>query len=367
MKLTLYNFWWLLIWVFAAGGLCALMPRQYDMVLGHRKVRWRPLSAILLALPYVIWAGHRNNAWGDVTAYRRTFLAAPAALSELGRYVANAPKDKGYSAFVVIFKALISQSDKTFFTIVALIQIACLVYIFRKYSENYWLSFFLFIASADYISWVYNGMRQFIAVSILFACGPLILKKKNIPLVLILLAVSTIHMSALIMLPFIFIARGKAWNKYMLFFLVVVAGAMVYLEEFTEILASFMDNSQYSAETKELLRDEGANIIRVLFYSVPTIGSLIYLKKIRSINNPLVNICVNMSIASTGFYVVAYFTSGIYIGRIPIFFSLYNYLLYPWMLKRVIPKQYAAGAASILVLVYTVYFYYQMGVTWGML
>lgn len=353
--------------MFLGGGFCALtVSRRGELVLGERRPRWKPLAAAITALPYVIWAGYRNNAFGDTTAYRRSFLAAPDTLSALAEYVGKATKDKGYSAFVVVFKALISNSDKIFFLIIALIQIACLVHIYRKYSENYWLSFYLFVASADYMTWMHNGMRQFIAAAIIFACMPLILKKKYWQAAAIILLVSTLHMTSLLVLPFIFIVQGKAWNKLTIFFLLLVTIAMVFLEKTTGYLEYFMDNSQYAAETDDLLRDDGANIIRVLFHSIPTIGSLVFYKRIRQLNDPLANLCINMSIASAGFYIVSYFTSGIYIGRIPIFFSLYNYLLYPWMLKKLFGR-YARMATIALVGVYAMFFYYQMGVTWGLL
>ena len=48
----------------------------------------------------------------------------------------------------------------------------------RRYSCNFIISVFLFVASGDYLQWTYNGIRQFIPVAILFACAGLILKKE---------------------------------------------------------------------------------------------------------------------------------------------------------------------------------------------
>lgn len=41
-----------------------------------------------------------------------------------------------------------------------------------------------------------------------------------------------------------------------------------------------------------------------------------------------------MSIVSAGIYLVSMFTSGIYIGRLPIYCSLYSYVLLPWEIKH---------------------------------
>ena len=60
----------------------------------------------------------------------------------------------------------------------ASIQAIILVTIYRKYSTNYLLSIFLFIASTDYLSWMFNGVRQFAAVTIIFASTKFMLEKK---------------------------------------------------------------------------------------------------------------------------------------------------------------------------------------------
>ncbi len=366
--MTLTNYWWLLIWLFAAGAvLTAVFPKQPVLIMGKREYRWSVPAALILVLPYIIWAGFRNDAWGDTGVYRKSFLSLPTSLAQMNEVVSGETKDRGFTVFEMLFKVFISQSDKVFFLVIASIQIICLVYIYRKYSNHYWLSVFLFVASTDYIAWMHNGMRQFLAATILLACFPLILKKKYVLLIFIILIVSTIHMTALLMLPFIFIVQGSAWNKKTILFILAVIAAVVFLDSFTGFLTAAMENSQYSAETSDFLSDDGVNIIRVCFYAVPTVASLIFRKKIQIENNPIINICVNMSIASTGFYVIGYFTSGIYAGRIPIYFSLYNYVLYPWILENCFTKTVQRVLAGGLAAVYCMFFYYQMGIAWQLL
>ena len=48
----------------------------------------------------------------------------------------------------------------------------------NKSSWDYVISYFLSIASTDYISWIFNGMRQFTAVAITVMCFPWIVEKK---------------------------------------------------------------------------------------------------------------------------------------------------------------------------------------------
>lgn len=58
---------------------------------------------------------------------------------------------------------------RLFSVLLAAFQLLVIVWMFRKYSEDYWFSIFLFIASTDYISWTFNGIRQFTAVVIAYA------------------------------------------------------------------------------------------------------------------------------------------------------------------------------------------------------
>ena len=74
--MTLTNYWWLLIWLFAAGAvLTAVFPKQPVLIMGKREYRWSVPAALILVLPYIIWAGFRNDAWGDTGVYRKSFLS----------------------------------------------------------------------------------------------------------------------------------------------------------------------------------------------------------------------------------------------------------------------------------------------------
>ena len=231
--MTLHNYWWLLIWLFLFGGLSIVVNMQREeLVDGEWCVRWRPLPALSMLIPYVIWAGGRE--WfGDTEQYRRTFLALPSTLDQIGPYLSTVRKGHGFRLFQLLFKCLISNSDVLFFVVVAAIQIICLVYVYRKYSTNYWLSIFLFIASTDYLSWMFNGIRQFLAAAILFLCVPLIAKRRYVLAVIIVLLVSQIHTTALIFLPFIFIVNGRSWNLRTLFFIVGVIVAVLFVDRIT--------------------------------------------------------------------------------------------------------------------------------------
>ena len=252
------------------------------------------------------------------------FGELPNTFSELVAYMPTVTKDKGFSFLSGLIKIVFGENTTVYFLVLALFQSLVLVAVYRKYSSQYLVSVFLFVASTDYLSWMFNGIRQFTAVTLLFAATGLMLKKKWIPTLVIILLASTIHQSALLMIPIVIIAQGKAWNKRSVIFLVAALIAIVFVNQFTNILDSMMQKTQYANLVSDwnVWGDDGTNALRVLVYSIPTILSFIGLKYIRAEDDPVINFCTNMSIISTGIYIVSMFTSGVFIGRLPIYASL---------------------------------------------
>lgn len=335
------NYYLILVWVAVAWmiGLCTKVQRT-EYVCGEKVQRYYPLWAFLIYLPLVIWSGFRGYV-GDTGAYMKMFQEIPSGLRNIPSYMDTIEKDKGFYLFSAVIKNLISDNVNVYFIILALIQVALLIKVYRKYSSNYIVTFFLFIASTDYISWMFNGIRQFTAVTITFFAFEYILKKKYVPAVLIVLFAALFHGSALLVLPFIFIAQGQAWNKKTILFIIAVIVAVMFIGEFTDILDTLLAETQYKNVVSDWqeFQDDGTNILRVLVYAVPSVLSLIGLRFIKYADDPVINLCTNMSIASVGFYVVSMVTSGIFIGRLPIYFSLYGYILLPWEIEHMFSEK----------------------------
>lgn len=354
----------ILIWVGVIAALAVMAPEwvyRTELVNGEKVRRVTPLFAVVAVAPLVIWAGNRGNV-GDTGAYMRAFGEMPISFSEISNYIDTIKKDQGFYYASAIIKCLIGNRQMLYFIILAGVQCFLVFRIYRKYSSAYMIAFFLFIASTDYISWIFNGMRQFTAVSITVACFPWILKKKYIRAIIGILIASLFHQSALLVLPFVFIVQGKAWNKKTLLFIIAVVIAVMFADRFTNILDTMLAETQYENVVSDWQswQDDGTNFLRVLVYCVPTIISLIGLKYIRQEDEPLINLCTNMSIASAGLYVISMFTSGIFIGRLPIYFSLYNYILLPLEINAIFEKKSVRLINGVMVLAYLIFYIYSV-------
>lgn len=363
----LTNYWWLLIWLVVAGAILQVgFRRKPVQILGKTEYRWQWLPVVILAAPYVVWAANRAH-FGDTEVYRNTFLTLPTSAHQLLSYLAQKDKDLGFSVFSFAVKLIIGNNDVLFFFLIAAFQLFCVVYFFRKYSANFLLCFFMFVASTDYLSWMFNGIRQFMAVGICLLCFGLILRKKYIAAIFVICLASTIHGSALLMIPVIFIVQGEAWNKRTLWMAAAVAIAVTFVGQFTSLLGGILADTQYSDIIGDEIwaADDGTNMLRVLFYSVPAIMAFVGRKQIRRANDPVINLCTNYAIVTALFYVLSAFTSGIYVGRIPIYTTFPGYVAAVWLLERIFTQDSVRIAKGIFVAVYLFFFYYQMHITWG--
>ncbi|MCF2682333.1 EpsG family protein [Faecalicatena contorta] len=360
--------WYLFVLIFAVALLAGVSKQTYIVdSYGQKEIRydWFPVLAILLPLIYM--AGTRADlGFGDTSAYRSGFYSLPSSLSGLTEYFNQASKDKGFTVFSVLIKSIIGNRDVIYFLIIATICLTCVFCVYKKYSCNFVMTAFLFVASTDYIQWTYNGIRQFLAVCLIFACTGLILKKKYVPVIVIILIAATVHATALMMIPIIFIVQGKPFNKKTMLFLGGVLVAVAFIDHFTDIITIVMENTQYSGEIDQFLGTEGTSYQRVIVYSIPALIAFVFRRRIALVDNRMINMCVNMSAACLGLYGLSAFSSGLFLGRLPIFVSLYNYILLPWEVENIFTKESARILYLVMIILYLIFYHYQVTVVWGL-
>ena len=360
--------WYLFVLIFAVG-LFANMTRQTYTVnsYGQREQRYGWIPVLIILVPLIYLAGTRDDMrFGDTSAYRIGFHAMPSSLNGLVGYFTDSSKDRGFTVFTVFLKSFIGENDVLYFLIIATICLTCVFYVYKKYSCNFIITTFLFIASADYIQWTYNGIRQFLAVSLIFACTGLLLKRKYVLVIAVILLASTIHASALIMLPIVFIVQGKPFNKKTVLFLFAMLMAIGFIDQFTDIITNIMENTQYSGEIDQFLSTEGTSIQRVLVYSMPAFIAVLFRKRIEMADNQLINMASNLSIATLGLMFLSAFSSGLFLGRLGIYTSLINYILLPWEIENIFTKSSAKLIYAVMLICYLAFYYYQVVITWGL-
>lgn len=356
MNLYYFVFVWVLFMAIFSQKINVV---QRDSLHGSDVYRWKFIYALLAFAP-VMYIAAFTAPRSDTRLYLINYQAILTSWGNLTEALKSDDSGKGFWIFQWIIKNIFGNNIVPFRVSVMLIHSIPVLYVFRKYSDDFLLSLFLFLATGCHLAWMMNGLRQFMAVAIIMAGTPLIVKRKYIPMIIIILFASTLHISALLMLPIIFIVQGKPWNEKTLFFIVISLIMMYLFYKYAGLLDSMLVDTEYAGlmESAEKMGDDGTNPIRVLVNAVPAILSLIGKPIVEREKDVVVNLCVNMSIITVGIYLISMVTSGIMIGRLPIYTSLYSYILLPHLIKSVFNERSAKIVTTLMIGFYLMYYLY---------
>ena len=359
--------WYLFVLLAVVAVFAKVAGQTYTIeVHGTTETRYGWIPVLMIIIPLIIAAALRPSGFGDTSAYIAWFRNASATLSAIPGVLAEEGKDKGFDVVNILLKIIVGDHYRVYLGIVAAFCLLCVAVVYKKYSCNFAMSMFLFLASSDYLQWTHNGMRQFIAVCIIFAATDLLLRKKYIPYIIIILLAYTIHATALLMIPVCFIVQGRGWNIKSVLFTTGVLIAINFSGTLSDVIVEFMTDTQYSDEVDQFLATEGTNILRVVVFAIPPMLALFMRRYVLAADIPILDLSVNMSIVSMGAYIISAVTSGIFVGRIPIYFSLYNYILLPWLVENVFTKRSAILIYAGIILCYAYFYYYQVTVIWNL-
>ena len=339
-----------------------------ELVIEKEETRFVPWFAVLVIAPVIIWAGFRSGAgYVDTNAYIYTYSKIPTGFGDLYHYITVVQtKDPGFSIYMAIIKMVFGASYTPFLIITALIQGLSVTFFFRKYSSQFMISMFIFIASTEYFSWMFNGLRQFLAVAIALIAFRFLFEKKYIPYVLLILLASTIHLTAIILLPVAFIVNSRPWSIRVFIVLGIAVFALIATNQFTDFLNSSLQDTQYSDSVEYWQQEHfgGTNPIRVLVQIVPTVIAFVGRRKLAENSNRIIDISINMSVVSTAIWLVSMVTSGIHIGRLPIYVSLFNNILLPYEIQILFNEKDQRIVKIAMVVLYLAFSYYQFHFAW---
>lgn len=356
MNLYYFIFAWIVFMVIVSQRV---KVTKGTFVCGKKEERWSLCWAFVAFAP-VIYLAAFTTPRSDTGLYLTIYKNLDTSRAALKEALLADDSGKGFFVFQWIIKNMFRGSESVFRLTLALLHSIPVLFIYRKYSDNFILSLYLFVATGCHIGWMMNGLRQYLAVCIIMAATPLMLKRKYIPLIAIILLATTVHSSAILMLPVIFIVQGEAWNHKTIFFIIVTIIMMYAFSKYTGLLDTMLAETEYSgvmANAAEM-GDDGTNPIRVLVNSIPMLLSLLGKKQLEAENNQVINLCINMSIITSGLYLVSMVTSGIMLGRLPIYTSLYSFIALPYFVDKIFTKESARIVNISMIGFYFLYYLY---------
>ena len=258
--------------------------------------------------------------------------------------------DFGFSIFSILLMQISSDPQILIFT-AALITNLFNCIIFYKYKNYIELQLYMYIASGYYLTTM-NGLRQSLAATLLFICTPLIIKGKFKLYLLFILIISTIHASALIMIPIYFIAKQAPWSKKIWVMIMIAIMSALFYDIFIQLLNSFLSNTQY-AYYKDF-SEGGSSGIRAIVNLIPAILAYVKRNELKE-KWPASNIFINISLINAIF--VSFGMFNWIFNRFSIYFQLYNFILLPYIIKNCFKGKEKRVIYFLFLICYFIFFY----------
>ena len=312
-----------------ARGTSRVITQKYDVLTKNVGI-----VGALIAFGAIIYFSATRGFIQDTSSYANSFQLTSDDLSLIPDLLKSEEKGVLWGALQIVFKKFISDDYQVWFTWVAFFQGFAVAKFFSDYSEQFDFSCYLFVSNTIYF-WMMNGIRQFTAVCIVLLATKFLFNK-NWWLFFIFVGISYyIHDTVIIWVIFYFIVQGKPFNKKVVFSIIAAAIAVIFIEQFTSILDSALEGTTHEGATEQFKNDDGVNIITTLLYAIPVIIAFWKRKVIESKEPPRhIEVLINMSCCTMAISLIGSFTSGILIGRLPIYFSIGNFVVLPWIIEN---------------------------------
>lgn len=237
---------------------------------------------------------------------------------------------------------------------VALITTILMVSAIKKYSSDYLLSIYIYITFGFY-TFLFNTVRQAIALSILFYGSKFLVDKNFFKYFIIIFISSLFHISAWIMLPFYFLVHLKMKLEYKLmltFFssLVISGGVIQYLA---------LSNQRYEQYTVQA--ENAGGYLLISFYMAIALFLYLLGRKARETNEQY-RVLEQLYFCGLLFVIPIVFLGSDPSGpqRVLYNFSVYLILLLPILLNNRFDNVLYKSIFVILAFIYFVMITYQL-------
>ncbi len=354
----MYIYWSILILSFLFVFFFHIYQDKKICLNGRKISSVKQLNFILIILYIVFFIGVRDKVL-DTASYIDIFERMPLDFRQM-LMIVNQSSSKGFYLIMGIFKIFISDNHYIWLTFLGAISCFCIFKTLYKYSIDISLSLYLFVASCTF-TWLLNGIRQFLVVCILFGFIDWLIDGKKIKYIALILVLSTIHNSVLFMIPICLVVSSKEiMNKKMILLIIAMIICIIFSDKLFSLAGEILEKDYSST----LSKDTGSNYLRIIISAVPIL-IILMTNGFKKNYSSSVCLAINMSLIGVMFYIAATFTSGILVGRMPIYFTIYNLYLLPWVIQNSFKGKWKMAMMLLCMFFYLIYFYYQMEIAWG--
>lgn len=301
----------------------------------------------------LLFCGLRNNM-GDTPYYVHLFELAEQA----GNPFPNTQVDNFLFEFFYYIPIRMGWDSNSFIFLTSCFFIIPTVFIFRKYSPDFYLAFF-FLFTTGIVTISLNGIRQFVATGIVLLGTKYFLSEKKMDFLKFLCFVFLayfVHTSVLVMIPIYFVCRRKAWSAST--FMIIIAGVAVLLlvSLFFPSFVQLAESGGYSQYGNEWFDTSsgGASILRVGFHTIPMFLSFIYRRQLKALG-PVTDIFVNLSVVHFSIFIISLYDW--IFARFAFYTYVYMCILLSVIFSKVLNTPDKTGIKYVLYAAFMYYFW----------
>lgn len=299
-------------------------------------------------------------AFGDTLSYMSSFENANTTVPDvLSNFQFG--KEHLFLLIKVFIKQYISVEPRVFIEIISFITIVPLLYFYFNYSGDLKFAFLLFVLSG---CWEHsmNGLRQYLACTIMLMALPLLYKRKWYLYIPIVILAAQIHTSAYIFIVVYFIANKPAWGKFTKIMLVIGLFFLVTYPVTGSFMNNlFVENTDYGEKYNTSDFTNNVNMFRLAVMSVPVVVSFINRKNMIG-KYKYYDIVFNMSLLCAMCTLIGMF-SAVY-ARLNLYFEVFNVMLLVWNINDMVKQEKYKWIKSVCIVCFIAYFIYQMVFTY---
>ncbi len=323
-------FSWLFLYTAKRRKYISIATQKLDVIERHVS-----MGGALVAFGALIFFASTRGYMEDTSLYIAQYKDLTTNLSDIPALFDGEQKGPLFWAVAIVIKTLISGDDYSLWlTFIACFQGFALASYMRDYSKHFDFSCYLLITNGI-VSWFTNGIRQFVAVCIILLASKYLYNKNLIKYLLCVFIAYYVHDTAILCVPVFFIVQGKPFNKRVIISMIVAVLAVLFLDQFTNVMDTMLEGTSHENATDQFESDDGVNIITTILFAIPAGIAFWKRKYIMSLDRPRhIDVLINMSCFTVALSLVSNFTSGILIGRLPIYFYIGNYILLPWLIEN---------------------------------
>lgn len=298
----------------------------------HKETIWYTIMAVIM----ILFVGLRTR-YNDTG----TYILGYEAMKPLETVISavtdwSLGSNPGFSLVNSILRTL-GVSTQNFLLIYAAVTNGIYLWFFRKYTNNIWLTVFLFITFAGYI-FTMAAIKQCVAVAFcLLGVDQLLDKRTDNPYFYFILWVaiaSSFHPYALMFLvvPFLMF---RPWSKetYQTLVLFGIIGLLLQSLFGAIVDVTTMMGEEYSVDS---FSGEGVNPFRLAVCAIPVLLSFVARKHIAQMDEKRERaffVFVNLSILNAEIMFVALFGTANYFARLANYFLIFQALSIPWLMQ----------------------------------